>query len=325
MYPATFDIRLCKTNKSVDFNELDKLICERFELCFGNKNHFGEEDYGHFLFHEGEMHQKSISWVGLIHTIVYYSDIDYGERRKSELLGALAYTIMHCIHFPMRMIEVLSRLLDYIYDDLQMVVYVTVRPDKYDPIYLYKNIYTHKKILKNETGLFECDDNGKLLEYYPSPSVLIDKATIRERYTYGDSYYKPCVHELIVPEGVVSFKDGFFRGGLIEGTLSFPSTVQTIGTDFDCCVFANTKIGKVILPDSMESFGDFAFGNAQIDELVYPNKLIDTTYRRQFKEATINTMLLPISIYTLKENMKSRNFEELFNPYDCRIRNIQIY
>lgn len=323
MYPATFGIRLCKTNKSVDFNELDKLICERFELCFGNKNHLGEEDYGHFLFHEGEMHQKSISWVSLIHTIVYYSDIDYGERRKSELLGALAYTIMHCIHFPMRMIEVLSRLLDYIYDELHMVVYVTMRPDDCSDAYI--NNYTCHKIFKNRTGCFECDDNGKLLEYYPSPSVLIDKATIRERYTYGDSYYKPCVHELIVPEGVVSFKYDFFRGGLIEGTLSFPSTVQTIGTDFDYGVFANTKIGKVILPDSMESFGNFAFGNAQIDELVYPNKLIDTTYRRQFKEVIINILLLPKSIYTLTENMKERNFEELFNPCDCRIRNIQIY
>ena len=71
---STFEIRSQHTQKSVDYNELDRLICEKFDLKYSN------EDYGHFPFLEGEMHQESISWAGLIHEIVYWSDIDYGTR-----------------------------------------------------------------------------------------------------------------------------------------------------------------------------------------------------------------------------------------------------
>lgn len=157
------------------------------------------------------MHQGSISWAGLIHEIVYWSDIDYGTRRKSEVLGALVYVIKHTVHFPIRMIDVLSRLLDFIYDEQNMYLHVTVHPDKYDPSYLYKNIYAHKIILKNETGLFECNEGGKLLSYYPSIQVLMDKTEMREHYTYGESYYKPSIHSLIIPEGITSFSREFLE------------------------------------------------------------------------------------------------------------------
>lgn len=99
---STFEIRHLSTKKCADYEELDKLICEKFDLKYT------KEDYGHFPFLEGEMPQESISWTGLIHEIVYWSDIEYGTRRKSEVLGALVYVIKHAIHFPMLMIDVLS-------------------------------------------------------------------------------------------------------------------------------------------------------------------------------------------------------------------------
>lgn len=315
---STFEIRHLSTKECVDYEELDKLICEKFDLKFSN------EDYGHFPFFEGEMHQESISWAGLIHEIVYWSDIDYGTRRKSEVLGALVYVIKHTVHFPMRMIDILSRLLDFIYDEQNMYLYVTVHPDKHDPSYLYKNIYAHRMILKNETGLFECNEDGKLLSYYPSIQVVMDKTEMREHYTYGESYYKPSIHSLIIPEGITSFSCEFFRGGYIAGTLELPSTLKTIGSERDYCVFADTFIGRVVLPDSIESIGEFAFGNSTIEEFIYPNKIIEFEYARQFKGAKFNRLLLPQIVFDSLQT-QGRRTEFLFNPYDIEIIDCAIY
>ena len=316
---STYEIRSLHTQKCVDYNELDKLICEKFSLKFSN------EDYGHFPFHEDEMPQKSISWAGLIHATVYYSDIDYGTRRKSEILGALVYVIKHAIHFPMRMIDILSRLLDFIYDEQKMYIYVSIHPDKYDPPYLYKNIYAHKMILKNETGLFECDEDGKLLSYYPSIEVLMEKNEVRERYTnWICSYYRPCIHSMIVPEGVTSFCKDFFRGGMIGGDLVLPKTLKMIGTDTEDCVFAETNIGRIILPDSIESIGIFAFGNSEIKEFVYPNKIIELQYLRQFKGTKINRLLLSQNVFEYLQ-VQGLPIESLFNPSDTKILDYILY
>ena len=316
---TTFEIRSLHTHKCVDYSVLDKLICEKFSLKFSN------EDYGHFPFHEAEMPQKSISWAGLIHTIVYYSDIDCGTRRKSEILGALIYVIKHAIHFPMRMIDILSRLLDFIYDEQKMYIYVSVHPDKYDPSYLYKNIYTHKMILKNETGLFECDEDGKLLSYYPSIKVLRDKTEVLERHAHWrNSYNRPCIHSMIVPDGVTSFCQDFFRGGMIDGDLVLPKTLKMIGTDMDDCVFANTYIGRIILPDSIETIGIFAFGNSEIEEFVYPDKIIELPYLRQFKGTKINRLLLSQNVFEYLQ-VQGRRIESLFNSSDTSILDYILY
>lgn len=315
---STFEIRSQHSQKSVDYNELDRLICEKFDLKYSN------EDYGHFPFLEGEMRQESISWAGLIHEIVYWSDIDYGTRRKSEVLGALVYVIKYAIRFPMRMIDVLSKLLDFIYDEQKMYIYVRMRPDEYDPDYLYKNVYAHKQILKNETGLFECDEDGKLLSYYPSINVLMEKTEVRERYTYRDSYYRPCIHSMIVPEGVTSFCREFFRGGMIEGDLVLPQTLKVIGTEIDYCVFADSSIGRVILPNTIESIGDIAFGKSNIEELVYPDKIIELQYARQFKGTKINKLLLPQNIFDYLQ-VQGRRIESLFNPFDTSISDYILY
>jgi len=315
---STFEIRNQSTKECVNYEELDKLICEKFDLKFSN------EDYGHFPFLEGEMHQESISWVGLIHEIVYWSDIDYGIRRKSEVLGALVYVIKHAIRFPMRMIDVLSQLLDFIYDEQKMYIYVSIHPDEYDPSYLYKNIYAHKMILKNETGLFECNADDKLLSYYPSINVLMEKTEVREHYTYRDSYYRPCVHSMIVPEGVTSFCRDFFRGGMIEGDLVLPQTLKMIGTEIDDCVFADSSIGRIILPNTIESIGAFAFGNSKIVEFVYPDKIIELQYARQFKGTNINKLLLPQSVFDYLQ-VQGRRIESLFNSFDVNISDCILY
>lgn len=195
---------------------------------------------------------------------------------------------------------------------------------KKDELLLYKNVYAHKQILKNETGLFECDEDGKLLSYYPSINVLMEKTEVRERYTYGDSYYRPCIHSMIVPEGVTSFCREFFRGGMIEGDLVLPQTLKVIGTVIDDCVFANSSIGRVILPNTIESIGVFAFGNSNIEELVYPDKIIELQYARQFKGTKINKLLLPQNIFDYLQ-VQGRRIESLFNPFDTSISDYILY
>lgn len=77
---STFEIRSLHTQKCVDYNELDKLICEKFDLKFSN------EDYGHFPFYEGEMHQKSIS-------------LQTQDRCIESLFNPYDTKIMNCIVF----------------------------------------------------------------------------------------------------------------------------------------------------------------------------------------------------------------------------------
>ncbi len=179
-------------------------------------------------------------------------------------------------------------------------------------------------ILENETGLFLCEENGKLLSYYPSIEVLMEKTKVREHYTYGESYYKPSIHSLIIPEGITSFSREFFRGGYIAGTLELPSTLKTIGTEKDYCVFANTFIGRVVLPDSIESIGEFAFGNSKIEEFVYPDKIIEVQYARQFKGTSINKLLLPERVFDYLQ-AQGRRIESLFNPSDINISDYLLY
>ncbi len=317
MYPSTFEIRCRTTNKCVDLEELDKKICDFFALKYS------ANDYGHFLFSEGEMHQSSISWVGFIHTIVYYSDIDYGVRRKSEVLGALAFVIEYAVKFPFRMMHILSQLLDLLYDELNMCIYVTVYPDEYDQLTL-KNNYTHELLLKNETGAFLCDEGGKLLSYYPSIKALMDKTIVKEYYSYGASFYKPCIYVMKVPEGVTGFSRDFFRGGMINGELELPNSLKTIGTEMDDCVFADTYIGHITIPMSVESIGTYAFGNSKIVELFYPYRIIESQYLRQFKGASIDNLIISkdVSNYLHKNELRD---EHLFYPYEAEIMNCIVH
>jgi len=98
----SFDIKHISDNSIVDINEVDKKVCEHFHL------EYNDDDYGHFFFtlaeDEKEFYshfQKSISWVGLLHTIIFYlKDLDYGKKSKYELLGALVILRKRYIHFP---------------------------------------------------------------------------------------------------------------------------------------------------------------------------------------------------------------------------------
>lgn len=199
-------------------------------------------------------------------------------------------------------------------------------------IYYTQNISTEKDndmffnqknnsvVYRNETGLYECNEHGMLMKYYPSVDNLLSEHIVRERYTFRDSYYSPCVKRMIIPEGVKSLRDEFFRGGLVENELILPSTLTSI----EYCVLANTHLSKVVLPDSLEMIGGFAFGNSIIEELVYPRKIFDYPYLRQFKGSRIKHLFLPKELFCSVFGQKDKARKTL-QAYDATIDNIHYY
>lgn len=199
-------------------------------------------------------------------------------------------------------------------------------------IYYTQNISTEKDndmffnqknnsvVYRNETGLYECNEHGMLMKYYPSVDNLLSEHIVRERYTFRDSYYSPCVKRMIIPEGVKSLRDEFFRGGLVENELILPSTLTSI----EYCVLANTHLSKVVLPDSLEMIGGFAFGNSIIEELVYPRKIFDYPYMRQFKGSRIKHLFLPKELFCSVFGQKDKARKTL-QAYDATIDNIHYY
>ena len=168
------------------------------------------------------------------------------------------------------------------------------------------------QVLRSESGLFECDPEGKLIRFFPDPRNLLDKVVLREEYTYGKSYYRPCVHTLIIPEGVTAFTREFFRCGYVENEIRFPNTLVSLGSEADDCVFANTHLPDVAIPESVEMIGTFAFGDSTMDSVRFTG-LFQCKYLRQFKDACIGTVYLPGEFRRQWEQKTLRDYPYLFN------------
>ena len=189
---------------------------------------------------------------------------------------------------------------------------------------VFINQVNNSVVYRNETGLYECDEQGMLMKYYPSIDNLLGESVVREHYTFGDEYYSPCVKRMVIPEGVKSLRDEFFRGGLVENELILPSTLTSIGSHHEGCVLANTHLSKVVLPDSLEMIGVFAFDNSIIEELVYPQKMLDYPYLRQFKGSRIKHLFLPKELFCNVFGQKDKARKTL-QAYDAGIDNIHYY
>lgn len=108
----SFSIRKIADNSKVNLDEVDKMVCDEFNF------EFNEKDYGHFYFTETEEElgsfQKSISWAGLIHTIVYYSYINYGKCSTYDIEAAMAWIRENAIIFPHSAIDFTTKLAEFL-------------------------------------------------------------------------------------------------------------------------------------------------------------------------------------------------------------------
>lgn len=287
----SFTIRSSSDNNVVDLEDIDFLVRKEFSL---QDDEF-YKPYGCFSFTEDEEEldgfQKLISWPGLIHTIVYYSKINYGKSSVYDLEAAMAWVKEHAIDFPHSAIVFTSKLAAFL-QQRDMYVFVNFHRDEDRNEHEYVNTYNSYKILRNESGVFECDNDGKLLRFYPETQNLLDETKVKEAYTFGKSFFKPCVHSLIIPEGVTAIREGFFSEGFVKDTILFPNTLCSIGNRADYNVFAGSRLPDIIIPDKVNMIGTFAFGNSIIKSVRF-SRVFECEYLRQFKGAYIETLYLP--------------------------------
>lgn len=297
-----FCIKDKESNHTIDFDILDKMVCNKFELS--NLNPI-DDDYGYYVFPESNEDgwrsgQDSVSWVGLLHCVAYYTSIRRGQRSKIEIMGALYEMLTLAIDFPPSTIVFLSQLLDFL-DQNGMFVFFEYSSSRKE-LPLDGNIFKNKRrmYLRNESGLFECNDQGKLLNFFPDSKNLMDKTKVKEIYRLGGKifkdYYRPCVYTLIIPEGVTTFECDFFRGGLVNDIIRFPSTLRQIGSNYEDCVFAGSFLPEVIIPRTVKMIGNFAFGASHIKRLVFEDDM-QCMYARQFKESVIEELVIPHAMW----------------------------
>lgn len=108
----SFSIRRLTDNSIMDMVAVDKMVCDKFNLKFTDK------DYGHLYFTETRedlgTSQKSISWASLIHVIVYYSNINYGKSSTYDIEAAMAWIREYAIHFPHAAVDFTSELVKFL-------------------------------------------------------------------------------------------------------------------------------------------------------------------------------------------------------------------
>ncbi len=292
---SSFSIRRISDNTDVPLEEVDTIVRKELSL----KDNEKDKPYGHFYFTETEEElgwfQKSISWAGLVHTIVYYSDINYGKSTVYDIEAAMAWISIHAIHFPHSAIVFASKLMKALKQSGYYVFVDFYRDDRGNPDEFVCS-YNGYKIYRSESGLFECDNQGKLLKFFPDSENIMEETKVKEIYRLGGEtlkdYYRPCVHTLIIPEGVTSFRSGFFRGGLVNDIIRFPSTLKQIGSDYEDCVFAESFLPEVFIPRTVNTIGKFAFGKSHVKKLILEDD-IHYIYSRQFKESVIEKLVIP--------------------------------
>lgn len=294
-----FCIREKESNHEVDISVLDEMICKEFGLA--NLNPIAD-DYGYFVFSESKNKdfkgQKSVSWVGLLHGIAYYSSIRHGRRSKTEIIGALYEMLTFAITFPHSTITFTSKLLDYLDQKGLCVFFEYTAARKTIPAddNIYINRSNRLMCISSESGLFVCDEYGRLNGFYPSTHNILNEQKVREVYTFGKSYYRPCVHSLIIPEGVTSLEHEFFRGGLVKDQIYFPQSLVSLGDRWNPGVFSDSCLPDIIIPDNVRSIGEFAFGNSTIRSVKF-SRIFECEYLRQFKGAQIGTLYMPKECY----------------------------
>lgn len=155
--------------------------------------------------------------------------------------------------------------------------------------------------LISESGVFH-HIGGAVFSFIPhSDNVIEGGIDTPGAWSEKTTHHDNAIRSLIVPEGVTGFADGFLTGWAITETVIFPKTLKSIGTDHGHNCFAGCYLPEIILPESVNCLGNYAFGHSYIQKLViHPNN--KSPYRRQFKDSTIKELYLPKEVLELLES-----------------------
>jgi hypothetical protein len=150
--------------------------------------------------------------------------------------------------------------------------------------------------LESESGVFFLDEHGIVEHFEPS----IDNPFIDERTEKGSVVTQKSIRSLIVPEGVRGFVSEFMRGVRVLERFELPNGLLSIGNnsfsieDEQHCVFANSILPSVVIPETVQVIGNFAFGASHIECLQLP-AMLRSEYGRQFKDGYIGVLKLPVA------------------------------
>lgn len=151
--------------------------------------------------------------------------------------------------------------------------------------------------LESESGTFAIDKSGIVQRFEPAGN----NPFVEEEAEFNDNYtYTTCksIRTMVIPNGVRGFVSDFMRGVRVTERFEFPESLERIGNNsFDInkeehSMFANCILPSVVIPQSVQEIGLFAFGHAHIESLQLPDTL-RTPYGRQFKDSYIGTLRLP--------------------------------
>lgn len=154
-----------------------------------------------------------------------------------------------------------------------------------------------RKDMVSESGTFFIDKNGIVQRFEPAKDnpFIEEEAEFNGNYTYKT---QKSIRTMVIPNGVKGFVSDFMRGVRVTERFELPEGLERIGNNsFDIdteesCVFANCILPSVIIPQSVQEIGNFAFGHSHIEVLQLPVSL-HSPYGRQFKDSYIGTLRLP--------------------------------
>lgn len=149
-------------------------------------------------------------------------------------------------------------------------------------------------ILTSESGLFFVNVDGIAQRFEPSEDNPFEDDVSDSQ----ESKISKSIRTLIIPEGVKGFVSDFMRGVKVLERFELPEGLLSIGNNsFDImneenCVFADCALPAVVIPQSVRTIGNYAFGHTHIESLQLPASL-RSPYGRQFKDSYIGTLRLP--------------------------------
>ncbi len=195
---------------------------------------------------------------------------------------------------------------------------------------------------ENETGVYHCDESGKLLFIEPRTDNCLYRGPFGPHSLDMEYHGLICttyrVRDLIIPEGVRSIgsvdpyalpQEVSLRDTIVTGQLRFPSTLESLREN----VLSGSLIMDMELPETVRHIGSGAIMNCYIQQLRlgaglpepedgwYWKKTRDERWKqeaagklacggRQFKETIIGTLVVPAG-YPYKRLMPEAKIDEV--------------
>ena len=152
-------------------------------------------------------------------------------------------------------------------------------------------------IYKNESGIFTCDAEGRLLKYECSPENRLELSDCRDKFSiFGEDWMEPednrkgkTIKRLVIPSGVrqigscsIHFEEGgiSFEKYVVRDEIVFPETLKIIGNN----IFQNTMLPEVRFTSALNCIGSYSFFCAMIRKLVLSSD-IKPVYRYFYSDS----------------------------------------